>query len=115
MQGVKHFYLTDSQYLSCKNEQYTSYSLKNTVILYYYIMFQFMGGMFTFQNKYSAAKTRVSVPSIHRLKNSKSPKNTQNHFDTHFEQTQQNQAFHHFPHHQKSPHTTQKSSQTLIN
>ena len=48
---------------------------KYTIILYYYSMFQLMGGMFTFQNKYSAAKIGTSVPSIHRLKNSKSLKN----------------------------------------
>ena len=28
------------------------------------------GDMFTFKNKYSATKTRVSVPSIYRLQNS---------------------------------------------
>ena len=33
------------------------------------VFFFFFFGMFTFQNKYSAAKTRVSVPSIYRLQN----------------------------------------------
>ena len=36
-------------------------------------------------------------------------------FDTHFDKTHQNQAFHHFLHHQKSPLFHQKSPQTLIN
>ena len=35
-------------------------------------------------------------------------------FDTHFDKTLKNQAFHHFSHHQKSPLSTQKSSQTLV-
>ena len=34
-------------------------------------------------------------------------------FDTHFDKLQQNQAFPHFSHHQKSPLTNQKSPQTL--
>ena len=68
-----------------------------------------MGGMFTFQNKYSSAKTRVSVPSIYRLKNSK---NNQNHFDTHFDKPQQNQAFHPFSPHQK---ITQYHSKIISN
>ena len=49
LQDVKHFYLTDSQYSSCKNEQNTSYIKKDTIILYYYSIFlyQIDGAWFT--------------------------------------------------------------------
>ena len=36
-------------------------------------------------------------------------------FDTHFDKLQQNQSFRHFSHHQKSPLTHQKISQTIKN
>ena len=44
--SVKHFYLTDSCYPTCKNTQKASYAKKHTIILYYYCMFQ-CGGVFT--------------------------------------------------------------------
>ena len=40
-QRVKHFHLTASQFLTCKNVQNTSYTKKYTIILYYYSMFYF--------------------------------------------------------------------------
>ena len=62
----------------------------------------------------AAGNQEQHICSIHKLLvKSAFPKyliknHPNNHFDTHFDKTQQNQAFHHFSQHQKSPYTTPK-------
>ena len=72
MQGVKHFYLTDSQYVTCKNVQFTSYTKKDTIILYYYSMFEnvcsvYIPGGFTFLEQTFDCKPGTSVLSTNPL------------------------------------------------
>lgn len=85
--SVKHFCLTDSQYLSCKNVEKASYT-KN--ILYIILIW---GDSLHLKTNNRQRKPGYLFNPYTDLKIRNHPKNQPNHFDTHFDKIQQNQAF----------------------
>lgn len=88
---------------------------KHTIILYYYSIFSIAPGVASWGGGLhyvhcTAAQLRGHVFHSHVPYTSHTFPHTfftTFHFDTNFEQPQQNQAIYHFPNHQKSPLTTQ--------